>query len=85
MTMIIMASIFLILSSFDETDAKLIGKGATFVYLVGKILTIRNPHEENKYTNFVNGSTLIFKKIFLKKLSFKIKTLQKILISAKIV
>ncbi|MCF6460038.1 glycosyltransferase [Clostridium sp. Cult3] len=48
---------------FDCTEAKLIGKGATFVYVVDKnILTIRNPHEENKYTNFVNGSTLTFKK-----------------------
>lgn len=64
------------LKAFDETDAKLIGKGATFVYLVGKkILTIRNPHEENKYTNFVNGSTLIFKKNIFKKVKFQDKNI----------
>ena len=57
---------------FDFTRAKLIGKGCTFVYLANtKLLTIRNPHEENKYTNFVNGSTLTFKKEIFNKVSFK--------------
>jgi cellulose synthase/poly-beta-1,6-N-acetylglucosamine synthase-like glycosyltransferase len=57
---------------FSTTNAGLIGKGATIVYLVGsKILTIRNPSEENKYTNFVNGSTLIFKREVFNKVRFR--------------
>ncbi|NMB07542.1 MAG: glycosyltransferase [Tissierellia bacterium] len=64
------------IKAFDETNAKLIGKGATFVYMVGKkILTIRNPLEENKYTNFVNGSTLIFKKDVFKRVKFQDKNI----------
>lgn len=57
---------------FHSTKAKLIGKGATFVYLVnGKLLTIRDPHQENKYTNFVNGSTLTFRKEIFNRVKFK--------------
>lgn len=57
---------------FDLTDAKLIGKGATFIYLVeSKILTIRNLYEENKYDTFVNGSTQVFKKEIFKKVRFR--------------
>lgn len=57
---------------FKSTRAKLIGKGSTFVYLVNKqMLTIRNPQEENRYTDFVNGSTLVFKKEIFNKVSFR--------------
>lgn len=61
---------------FDSTEAKVIGKGATFVYVVDKkILTIRNPHEENKYTHFVNGSTLTFKKNIFNRIRFQDKNI----------
>lgn len=57
---------------FDSTKAQLIGKGATFVYLMNnKTLTIRDPHQENKYTNFVNGSTLVFRKEIFNRISFR--------------
>ena len=61
-----------IIKYFHTTKAKLIGKGSTFVYIASnKMLTIRNPHEENKYTDFVNGSTLVFKKEIFNKVHFK--------------
>lgn len=57
---------------FYSTKAKLIGKGANFVYLVeSKTMTIRDPHQENKYTNFVNGSTLVFRKEIFNRVRFR--------------
>jgi cellulose synthase/poly-beta-1,6-N-acetylglucosamine synthase-like glycosyltransferase len=57
---------------FNNIGAKVVGKGTTLVYLVeNKILTIRNPGQENKYTKFVNGSTLVFKKEIFNKVRFR--------------
>ena len=60
------------IKSFENTDAKVIGKGATFVYFVEKnILAIRSPGAESKYVKFVNGSTLVFKKEIFDKVKFR--------------
>lgn len=60
------------LKYFENTDAKVLGKGATFVYFVEKnILAIRSPGAESKYVKFVNGSTLVFKKEIFNKVKFR--------------
>lgn len=58
--------------SFNKTHADVIVKAANFVYFVDtKLLTIRTPSEENKFVNFGNGSTLVFKKKIFNKVKFK--------------
>lgn len=60
------------IKSFEYTNAKVIGKGATFVYFAEKgILAIRSPGSEKKYVKFVNGSTLVFKKEIFNKVKFR--------------
>lgn len=57
--------------AFEYTDADLIGKGSTYVYLESiKTLAIRDPQSENRYVRFVNGSTMIFKKKIFNKVRF---------------
>ncbi len=51
------------IQSFGDTDAMVIGKRSNFIYFVEKkILGIRTPGNENKFVEFANGSTLVFKK-----------------------
>ena len=41
----------------------MIGKGSIFCHIESEnVLAIRSPHQENKFTNFVFGATLVFKK-----------------------
>lgn len=51
---------------FQKTGADVIGKASHLVYFQqSELLAIRDPNRENRYVNFVNGSTLMFnKKIF---------------------
>ena len=58
--------------AFKTTGAKVLGKGSTFVYFMNqKTLAVRTPTQENRYVNFVNGSTLIFKKDVFDKVKFE--------------
>ena len=60
------------IKSFGNTNAKVIGKAANFVYFVEKkILAVRTPKEENRYVRFANGSTLVFKKEIFDKVKFR--------------
>lgn len=60
------------IKAFKFSGAKVIVKAANFVYFVEKkILAIRTPSEENKFVNFGNGSTLVFKKEVFNKVRFK--------------
>lgn len=48
---------------FDYTNASLIGKATIFVYFIeNKTLAVKDPGLENRYVNFINGSSFIFKK-----------------------
>ncbi len=58
-------------NAFKITGAKVLGKGSTFVYFMSqKTLAVRTPDQENRYVNFANGSTLIFKKDIFEKVKF---------------
>ncbi|WDV44139.1 glycosyltransferase [Clostridiaceae bacterium M8S5] len=60
------------LNKMVKTDADVIGKKAHLVYFKAlKTLAIRHPGNENKYVNFVNGSTLFFKKAICKIAPFR--------------
>ena len=60
------------IKSFDDTDAKVIGKTTNFIYFVAKeTLAIRSPGQENKFVKFANGSTLVFKKEIFDKIKFR--------------
>lgn len=55
-----------------KLNADVIGKKSHLVYFKSnKILAIRHPGNENKYVNFVNGSTLFFKKIVNEAIPFR--------------
>lgn len=61
---------------FNSTDASVVGKATTFVYFVEEnILAIRNLNNENKFVNRIEGSTIIFKRDILDKISFHDKNL----------
>jgi len=60
------------IEALNNTGASVIGKGSTLVYFISKkILAIRGPNLENRYVNFVNGSTLVFRREIFKKVHFK--------------
>lgn len=60
-----------IMEDFKETGADLVGKRAIFCYFEGtKVLAIRTPQHENKFTNTVAGATLVFKKDVWRKIPF---------------
>lgn len=57
---------------FNNTNAKVLGKGTNFVYFVEKkFLAIRTPNHENRYVRFANGSTLVFKKEIFNQIKFR--------------
>lgn len=61
---------------FKKRNVKVVGKAAYFVYFKkSKTLALRMPQNENKMVNFVNGSTLIFKKEIYNKIKFADLTL----------
>lgn len=57
---------------FTITSADVIVKASNFVYFVEKqTLAIRTPGKENKFVNFGNGSTIMFKKKTFNKVNFR--------------
>ncbi len=59
-------------NGFKISNAKVVGKGTTFVYFVkSKTLALRDPGLEWKFVQFVNGSTLVIKKNVLKQIKFR--------------
>ena len=61
---------------FYFTHADVVGKATTYVYFVKeKMLAIRNINRDNRYTNRVEGPTLVFKKEVFEKVQFQDKTL----------
>ncbi|QOS78817.1 glycosyltransferase family 2 protein [Paenibacillus sp. JNUCC31] len=54
-----------------RTQSDIVGKHSCLVYLgASKTLLVRSPTEQNKYVEFVQGGTLLFKKEILKKVRF---------------
>jgi len=59
-----------------RTGSPVVGKHACYVYLnASKKLIIRSPYEKNKYVNFIQGGTLMFRKSILKNVRFSDITL----------
>lgn len=57
--------------SLSLKDVGIVGKSCTFVYFSDKqLIGVRNLSKENKYVNRVTGSTLMFKKELIEKISF---------------
>ncbi|WP_162265483.1 glycosyltransferase [Abyssisolibacter fermentans] len=55
-----------------KTNADVVGKGSHLVYFKTlNTLALRNPGYENKFVNFVNGSTLLFKKSISDSVKFR--------------
>lgn len=64
-----------IINAYSYTDAEIIGKCSYYIYFEGsKILAIRHPNNENRYTKFITGSTLTFKKEIFNKVKFPSKS-----------
>jgi glycosyltransferase involved in cell wall biosynthesis len=54
-----------------RTKSDIVGKHSCLVYLgASKMLLVRSPKEKNKYVEFIQGGTLLFKKEILKKVRF---------------
>lgn len=54
-----------------QTRSQVVGKHACFVYLASsKKLLIRSPLEMNKFVDFIQGGTILFRKSILKKVRF---------------
>lgn len=61
---------------FLYTDAMIVGKYTTYVYFKQhKLLAIRNPKRENRFSYRVEGSTLLFRKSLFNKINFRNKNL----------
>ncbi|MBS4540022.1 glycosyltransferase [Clostridium sp. D2Q-11] len=58
--------------TYHHCKTDLLGKAAHYVYFEEKkLLGIRTPEHENKYTGFVNGSTFFYHKNLINKVRFK--------------
>lgn len=58
--------------SLLRTRSSVVGKHACLVYLAAsKKLLIRSPHEKKKFTGFVQGGTILFKRKVLKNVRFR--------------
>lgn len=54
-----------------RTKSDIVGKHSCLVYLgASKTLLVRSPKEKNKYVEFIQGGTLLFKREVLKKVRF---------------
>lgn len=54
-----------------RTKSDIVGKHSCLVYLgASKTLLVRSPKEKNKYVEFIQGGTLLFKREILKKVQF---------------
>ncbi|MGV2884344.1 glycosyltransferase [Paenibacillus taichungensis] len=54
-----------------RTKSDIVGKHSCLVYLgASKTLLVRSPKEKNKYVEFIQGGTLLFKREILKKVRF---------------
>lgn len=59
-------------NAFKYTNAALVGKYTVYAYLEDKkLLVLRYPDKENRYMNYVSGSTLTFKKEIFKHVKFE--------------
>lgn len=59
-----------------RTGSPVIGKHACLVYLAAsKKLIVRSPFEKNKFVNFIQGGTLLFRKKILRNVRFSDRTL----------
>lgn len=60
------------INAFKYTDAAIVGKYSIYAYLEGSNnLVLRYPNSENRYMNYVAGSTLTFKKEIFSKIKFR--------------
>ncbi|PAB59593.1 glycosyltransferase [Anaeromicrobium sediminis] len=60
-----------IINAFTYTNASVVGKYSAYVYFENKkILALMHPNTENRYMEFVTGSTLTFKKEVFNKVKF---------------
>ncbi|OLO37205.1 hypothetical protein BTR23_13845 [Alkalihalophilus pseudofirmus] len=59
------------MAAFKKSNASIVGKHTSFMYFENsKTLAICNPRKENKYTKFIKGGTIMFKKEVYKKVKF---------------
>ncbi|WP_253300388.1 glycosyltransferase [Paenibacillus lautus] len=59
------------IKQLNRTKSDIVGKHSCLVYLTAsKQLIIRSPHEKNKYVEFVQGGTILFKRHVLDKVRF---------------
>lgn len=59
------------MKAVENKDAGLFGKKTQFVYFEKTgIIAIRNPNNENRYVNFIDGPTVFFKKNIFKKVKY---------------
>ena len=62
------------INAFKYTDAGIVGKYTVYAYMEGtNELILRYPEHENRYMDYVAGSTLTFKKEIYEKVKFKHK------------
>jgi Glycosyltransferases, probably involved in cell wall biogenesis len=60
------------INKFQYTDADIVGKLSYFVYIEKNgILAVFSPNNENKYTDFVAGATLVVKRKVFNKVKFE--------------
>lgn len=58
-------------NGLKRTKSDIVGKHSCLVYLgASKTLLVRSPKEKNKYVEFIQGGTLLFKREILKKVRF---------------
>lgn len=61
-----------LMNVFKYTDAQVTGKASHLVYFEGEhVLRIRQPNNENRYTSFISGSTILAKKEVFDRVKFK--------------
>lgn len=60
------------LNAFTYTNASIVGKHSVYAYIEGMdLLVLRFPNHENRYMDYVSGSTLTFKKEIFNNIKFK--------------
>ncbi|WP_216828237.1 glycosyltransferase [Alkalihalobacterium elongatum] len=62
---------FQAMEAFNNTDASIVGKHSTFMYFEeSNTLAIFFPNNENRFTGFIKGGTIVFKKEIYNKVKF---------------
>lgn len=60
------------INAFKYTNAHIVGKYTVYAYMEDiKMLVLRYPNRENRYMEYVSGSTLVFKKEIFTKVKFQ--------------